>query len=512
MSTQVAAPESATSAPSVEKAKLVKTLNRFHSVFFILAGMISIETLGQVATYGASTVTWIVILVVIFLLPYGLIVAELGAAYPVEGGPYHWMRQAWGRVVAGVAAVFYWIGNPIWIGGLLSFTAAGAWSAYIHPLVTGSAGDYVFKLAFIWIAVAVAIASLRQGKWIPTLGAIARILALVVFTVAVVLYGLEHGVHGLGHANFSPFNLVVFLGLVPVLLFSFEGFELPSTAAEEMTNPIADVPRAVAGAGVITAVAYIVPIFGIIAVLPATAINGISGFMNAVAKTFTVFGGASHLLTQVAAVAFIFGLLTEGSSWLMGGDRLAAIAVLDGAGPRYFGAFSERLGTPVRLNILSGVGATALLVAAQQFTSGSAAASFTVVLYLATSTGIISYLFILSAGVKLRFSDPGTPRPYRVPGGNVGISVASGLSTALVLLGTWVALFPGLLNQLFGYSYSVPDNFGVSRGRFEAFTLGTFAAILLVALASVAYGGRKQRTLAGAEQSQRSPAGNKVVR
>ena len=497
-----AIPTDQASEVQVEKAKLVKSLGRFDSVFFILAGMISVETLGQVATYGASTLTWIIILVLLFLVPYGLVVSELGSAYPLEGGPYPWMKRAWGRTASGVGAVLYWVGNPIWIGGLLAFAAAGAWSTYIHPIGSGTVGDYLFKLAFIWITVGVTVVSLRRGKWIPNLGAAARIIALTVFSIAVGMYAVEHGVHGFGAGSFSPTSMVVFLGLVPVLLFSFEGFELPSCAAEEMVDPVKDVPRAVGTAGLITAIAYCIPIFGILIVLPTSSITGIGGFVDAVSKTFTVFGSGGHFFTQVVAIAFIFGLLTEGSSWMMGGDRAFAIAALDGGAPRYFGVFSQRFGTPVRVNVASGFLATALLIAAQYFTTGSGAASFTVVLYLATSTGIVSYLMVLSAGLRLRQCDPDTPRPYRVPFGSAGMAVASILCTLWVLLGTWVALFPGLLEEWTGHTYSMPDTFGVTRMRFEVFTLGTFAVIIAIGFASVAMGRRGERAPAVADAGQ----------
>ena len=477
-----------------EKAKLIKSLTGFHSVFFILAGMISIETLGQVSSYGPATLTWIIILAVFFLLPYGLITAELGAAYPVEGGPYLWIKRAWGKTVAGMASVLYSIGNPLWIGGVLTFAAASAFSSYLHHLPQGSLGDWIFKVAFIWVAIISAIVSLKKGKWIPTVGAIARILALVLFCGALVTYAIRHGLHGFGASGFAPTSFVVFLGLVPVLLFSYAGFEMPSTAAEEMVDAVRDIPRAISRATVITVLVYSLPVFGILVVLPTKDITGIGGFLDAAAKAFTVFGGASSALLKIEAVAFIFGLLTAGSSWMMAGDRAWAIAAQDGAGPRYFGVFSARFGTPVRVNVLTGVIATALLTIAQFLNTGSAAASFTVLLYLATSTGIMCYIFIFSAALRLRIIDANTPRPFRIPFGTFGMAACSVVTTVLVLFGTWVAVFPGTIEEATGHSYDMQATFGVSRLRFETFTLGALAAILLAAVASVLIGRRQTRT------------------
>ncbi len=63
--------------------------------------IVGLDTLGQVSSYGAQTFTWVIILAVAFLFPYALVIAELGSAFTQEGGPYEWMKLAWGRLVAG---------------------------------------------------------------------------------------------------------------------------------------------------------------------------------------------------------------------------------------------------------------------------------------------------------------------------------------------------------------------------------------------------------------------------
>src|SRR5206468_3584910 len=125
------------------------------------------------------------------------------------------------------------------------------------------------------------------------------------------------------------------------------------------------------------------------------------------------------------------------------------------------------------------------MLAAVQLLSGSAsaAASFTVVLYLATSTTLLSYLLIFPAGIKLRLSHGNIHRPYRLgTSGNGLMWLCAIICTAWMLLGSWVAVFPGTLEELTGHSYSMMDSYGVTRLRFEVFTLGTLAIILVVGL------------------------------
>ena len=473
--------EDTTAMAVVERRKLQRSLRRFDMLFFTLCALIGLDTLGQVSSYGAVTFSWLVLLAVFFVLPYALVMAEVGSAFTQEGGPYEWMKLALGRFLAGIGAVLYWITTPVWVGGSLAFIATDAWSAHIHPIGGGwTVGNVAFKLAFIWISIAAAIVALRHGKWIPNLGAIVRVGVLALFSFTVLLYAVEHGVHGYGAGDFQPFKLAAFLGLAPLLIFNYVGFELQNGAAEEMQHPQRDVPVTVLRSALVTSLAYAVPVFGIVAVLPAGTISGISGFLDAVGQTFSVYGPAGHLLTQLMTFGFIFAVLTSGTVWIIGSDRILAVAAYDGAFPAYFGRFHSTLGTPVRVNVMSGVIATVFCGAAVQLLSSSQSDTFLVVLYLATSATLLGYLLIFPAIPLLRHKFPDAPRPYRVPGGMPGLIAATALCMFWMLLGSWVAIFPGSIDHLFGSSFSDRDVYGVSWARFEAFTLGTLAVMILI--------------------------------
>jgi amino acid transporter len=155
--------EYTTSLALHEKRKLVKSLRRFDMLLFLVCAIVGLDTLGQVSGYGAQTFTWVLVLAVLFLFPYGLVMSELGSAFAQEGGPYEWMKLAWGRFVGGIGAVLYWVTNPLWVGGSLAFIATEAWSTNYSRIGSGTAGDYVFKTIFIWASIGVAIIALRHG-------------------------------------------------------------------------------------------------------------------------------------------------------------------------------------------------------------------------------------------------------------------------------------------------------------------------------------------------------------
>jgi amino acid transporter len=262
-----------------------------------------------------------------------------------------------------------------------------------------------------------------------------------------------------------------------------------------MKDPQRDVPFTVLRSAGGAVLLYGVPILAILLVLPVAQVTSLGGFLDAMKTVFTVYGGhittakdgtvtatlsgAGKLLGDLAAIGFILALLSSGTTWIMGADRSQAVAGFDGAAPRSFGHFSARFGTPITVNLLSGLFSTIVMVLAFQLT-GSADKYFTAVLGLAISTTTISYLFVFPAVIKLRYSHGHVPRPYHVPGGMAGVWLAGVLCTLWSALATVALLYPG-----FGTSHpdsALPDGWAHQRGAYELSQFIPLAALILLGL------------------------------
>jgi amino acid transporter len=298
----------------------------------------------------------------------------------------------------------------------------------------------------------------------------------------------------------------VFLGLVPVLLFNYVGFELQNGAAEEMEDPQRDVPLSVLRSGIIGVLLYVIPIGGIILVLPTEDVTGIGGFIDAVTKTFSVYGGAAHTLLVLMTICFVGTLVTSGAVWMIGSDRIQAVAAFDGAFIPWFGVFNRRFGTPVRVNVMSGIVSTIFCFSAIAFFDSGENATFQIVLDIAISTTLISYIWIFLAALRLRYTHPEVERPYSVPLGLPGMWIGALLITGWVLLGSWVAVFPGTLEKVFGVEYDFVDNWGVGRERFELYTLVTLGVILAFGLLGYWLGRDVRAQAVAHEGAQPEPA------
>jgi amino acid transporter len=482
-----------TAEASAEKAKLQKHFGRADIFFFLVCTLVGVDGLGTLATEGGAGFTWLIVSVVLFAIPSALILSELGAAYTDEGGPYVWVRLAFGHLAGAVNNFFYWVTNPVWMGGTLVGTAIGGLTVFMNNDHSwGKAPTYVFGLIFIWAGVLFAILSFKVGKWVATVGAIARFLLLGFFTIIVVVYGAKHGFHGPPLHEYLKPSYSSFVLLVPLILFSLVGFELPSAAGEEMEDAANDVPAGIAKSVIATGLLYGLPVLGILAVLPSSQSTGLAGFPDALKQAMTVFGGhvttasdgtvTSTLSGTAEVVGWIMGILvaivafTSGLTWIMGSDRTLAVSCYDGAGPKWFGKFSARFGTPLRVNVLSGLVSTAIFVAAEEITGGNAYKFFSVALNLAISTTLISYLGIFPAAWVLRRKRPADPRPYRTP----WLSFCTIISMIAILFCTIETIFPGAGDKWFGDHYRPSDQWTQNE---KWSYLGTVAVPLVLFLA-----------------------------
>ena len=152
----------------VERQKLQKHFGRFDILFFLVCTIVGVDTVATVAQGGGEAFTWMMIFAVVFFVPQALLFAELGTAFPQEGGPYYWTRLAFGHLAAAVNNFLYWITNPVWIGGTLAISCIGAVEVFFnHGNTVPTAVFYIIALTFVWVSIVAAITSFSVGKWLP---------------------------------------------------------------------------------------------------------------------------------------------------------------------------------------------------------------------------------------------------------------------------------------------------------------------------------------------------------
>jgi glutamate:GABA antiporter len=479
-------PDAGTERSLVERSKLRRELGRLDAVCLLVAAIVILDTLGAVAKGGAQTLTWLAVVALLFFVPAGLVFAELGAAFPAEGGPYVWARMAFGRLAGSLVALVYVVETPVWVGGSLAITAVAVLDKLVVPVHGG--WRVLVALGFVWTTVALATVPLRVGKRVPFLGAVVQVALLAFFTATVVLDAAKEGVGGLAAGQLAP-SWAVFVVVAPVLVYNFLGFEVPSAAGEELRDPARDVPVSIVRAGVLTCALYAVPVLAIVLVVPAEQRHGLTGFIDALAGVFVVYGRWSGLVGAVAAAMFVWALVANGLTWIMGSSRTQTAASLDGTGPSFLGRVSARTGTPVRATLTGGLLATATCLAAFAVAGRDNSRSFSVALALSIALLALANLVVFPALVRLRYTYPEAPRPFRIPGGLAGAWAAAGLAAGWSALALAATLWPGL-GTADSDAY-LPDGFTGDRVGFTLTGLLPLVAVLVAAALTAGIGHRR---------------------
>ena len=478
-----------------EKKKLRKEFNYFDMIFYTIAALIGLDTLGAFSANGEQALTWVVIASITFLLPYGLLTAEIGSTFTQEGGMYEWCKLAGGRVFAALGAMLYWISNPLWVGGSLAVGAIAAiklfWFGSLSYTFGGTTTvdaivEILIALVFIWGVTWSAILSLKFGKWLSVFGSYVKLALLAVFIVlalAFIISGHSHGAN-LSTSNLFTFNWsLIVTAILPIIIFQYVGFELQNGAGEEMHNPQRDVPRSIIRAGITAVIAYSLFLIFILLALPKSQLSNVGSFLSAFLSVSGVLpAGVAKALGWLIAVGYVLALASSGGTWVIGADRTYAMSALDRTAPRLLGRFSGKYGTPIAVNTMTGITASvtalvAILISEFATSGGGLAALFAVVIGFTISTTTLSYLFIFPSYLILRYKYPNVRRPYRVPGGMVGAWIVTLLPLAYAAIGTYFILIPATI--------SIP---GIDKTTYIVTQLVALGVIFLLAIVFYIWG------------------------
>ena len=521
--TQTANPLNLTDDFLSQRSRLRKSFGRKEVLFFSVCSVIGLDTIGVIAAAGPEAISWMAVLAIVFLIPASMVIAELSSAFTTQGGPYMWVRLAFGRLAGAITAVISWLKSPIWFGGILAFVAvATAETFFMASTQMSQFSFYRFALAFIWIGIIAANLSFKVGKWVPILGGLSRLILIPFFTITVIIFGIANGLRGVAFSDFG-LSFDGLLATIGIILFAFLGLENVSAASDEMTHAKRDLPYAAFRTSALAMLLYGIPILTVLLVLPISQVNGLTGFVDALKSAFTIYGGsiaedgtvtltgAGVYLGAFAGVLIIIAVFASGVTWLMSTLRNLAMACLDGAGPRWIAFTNPRYGTSVRLNNITGIVASAILILGYRFNDGDISKYFGVAIGFAFAMSLVNYLAIFPAFWVLRNKYPDATRPYRVPAHRT-VSI---WLTFVVAFGITQLLAPGFGDKWFGDAYR-PAGWVADQGR--PYYLTELAVLLVAVLIAVSFwyiGSRKFKVVpladevpAESEVDEEEPASN----
>ncbi len=410
-----------TQAPMEKKFRLTDVILSVICVVFVA------EAAAPVAVLGNSQFFWWIFLMIAFLLPYGLIAAELGTAYEGEGGLYDWVRNGLGNRWAGRVAWYYWINFPLWMASL----------AVIFPELLGMIlgrelpllAAILIELAFIWIVVLACSFPVSESVWILNTAAVIKVFLALTVGFLGLWAAVTRGVaNPMTPGSFLPSFDLYSLSFISVIMFNFLGFEVITTYSASMKQPGKQIPQAIIAGGLVIAAIYIFSAFGIGAAIPTDEISTSSGLIDSLQLLTGQEGG---LFISIMAILFLLTLFGNMISWSFGVNSVARYAAKNGHLPGVFGISEKRNQMPQGANFMNGIVASLVVIIAPLLPSEDLFWSFfslNLVMFL------FSYVPVFPAFLKLRKKDPQRPRPFMVKGGEGLLKVIAYVPMVLLLI------------------------------------------------------------------------------
>lgn len=433
-----------------------RVLRRLDITLFTVCAILVIDTLAPSAAIGPASISWWIITLIFFFIPYGLITAELGTTYPEQGGLYVWVKRAFGERWAARTIWLYWVNVALWMPSVY-ILFAGILSQLFFPELP-LWGQIAVGIGMTWVTVLIGVISLEVGKWVPNLGAFLKALIMVVIGVGAFFYAAQHGVaNDLSFGNILP-TLDAGLFFLPVIVYNFMGFELMSGAGEEMRNPRRDVPKAIVISGVLIALFYLAGTVGMLVALPVEDLGLVEGIVDTLWAIFgrTGVGGAIVIALGIGA---LYTLLANMVTWTMGANRSIAEAAGEGRLPVVFGRLHPVYRTPVGAYLITGLVSTVEFILYGLVASTNEELFWTLFAF-SSIVFLLPYLALFPAFLRLRWKEPEIERPYRVPGGNGLAAVMAVLGEIFILQA--IVFFIWVPGQPVDWGYALPVIVGVA--------------------------------------------------
>ena len=390
------------------------------------------EAAAPVASIGNSQYFWWGFMILAFLLPYGLIAAELGTAYAGDGGLYDWIHAAYpeGKWAAR-ASWYYWINFPLWMASLA--VMCPELLRDITGRQMGTIASLTVQLLFIWIVTLIACYPVCDSIVILNVSAVIKILLALLVGGLGVWYISRYGfVNDMSARTFLPSFDLTSLSYISVIIFNFLGFEVVCTFAGSMSEPKKQIPQSIVTGGIVIAAIYLFSAFGIGAAVDVREISVDSGLIDAVSLILGADGG---VLVGVVALLFLVTLFGNMISWSMGVNSTAALAADHNDMPRVFAKRWAKNNMPVGSAVASGVVASGVCILGVLIETVTPDSSlFWSFFALNLVMLLLSYLPVFPAFLKLRRVDAKTPRPFRVPGSDAALRCIAYVPMALIII------------------------------------------------------------------------------
>jgi APA family basic amino acid/polyamine antiporter len=382
--------------------------NSIGSGVFLLPASLAPFGLNSVVAWG-FTASGAILLAIVF--------ARLSRAYPQAGGPYAYVRLAFGPLTAFIVAWGYWI--SIWVGNVTIATGAVSNLSPLLPWIAEKPGASAAATLFLlWMLTIVNWYGIKASGWVQSVTTVLKILPLI--GVAVLgLFSLRSS-DVAAAATTIPLSVSGTTAASTLTLWALLGLESASIPADKVANPARTIPIATLLGTVVTALICALACTTVLLLVPpATLARSNAPFVDLATQFWG--GGAGKVLAIFASISS-FGAL---NGWILLQGELPRAMALRGEFPGVFARESARH-TPGFALGFGSVLVTLLILANYE---KSMAKIFTFTLLLSTTACLVMYALCSAALLRLQWMGKlGSARK-----GSIALAIVGILATAYSL-------------------------------------------------------------------------------
>lgn len=366
--------------------------------------------IGQAAALAGDLVWASFLLAAGIALFTGLSYAELAAMFPKSAAEYVYVRKAFGSPF--FAYVVGWL--IVFAAVVSASTVALGFGGYLASLAGVPA--VASAIALIAVLSAVNFIGVRESSWVNIVFTLVEAAGLVLIVVLAFTYANPRSVEYLR----APEGLDGVFAAIALSLFAFIGFENIANIAEETKEPSRVLPRAFLLSIGITAVVYTLVALSVVRVLDGTDLGNSQAPLADVART-VVGPRAGVALSAIALFATSNTVLVL----LVASSRILYGMADQGSFPKALARVHPRTHTPE-------VAVATVMAMAIAF---SFIGDITAVANLSIFAIVFTFAVVNLAVIWLRYRQPDSPRPFRVPFRVGRFPVVAGLGFLTSMIG-----------------------------------------------------------------------------
>jgi APA family basic amino acid/polyamine antiporter len=385
---------------AASRNELKKVLGTGFGIAVMIGGTIGVGILRTPGTIATNLQNyWLIIACWIIGGTYVLLgagpFAEMACMMPKAGGPYNYVKRAFGEYAGFLAGWFDYIVNAI--APAYFCIVISEYTVLLFPVMKDA--QLYIAIGFLIAFVTLHFGGIENGSIAQQVTSVIKVVFFTALIISCFVVDIEPSPEQVTSVVEGGL-LIGFLRSMQLITGAYDGWWAVCFFAEEQKEPEKSIPKSLFTGGIMVTAIYIILNLAIFQVLPISSISTSSLVASDAARV--VFGDAGSTFVTVLAVVSLISIL---NAYMMIPARILFGLSRDG----FFipqGTKVNKGGTPVIALLISSA-ISLILIITSSFEQLFGLASFMVVVVMGLA---------FASHIQLRRAEPDAPRPYRAWG------------------------------------------------------------------------------------------------